>query len=98
MKKNCRDKKQLQLNKFDVILIKWNDAGGSPSWQSIEDYKSWPFTVNTVGHFIGSSDDHIIVAQNHDWSNGNIGHVMHIPPAMITHIEILRRASRTKKK
>lgn len=79
------------VNKFDIIIIRWLDAVTNPTWREVDTIPAPYFPVNTVGFFIGESEDYWVVACNHAWMHGDVD-TTSIPKKMITDVEVIRRA------
>lgn len=83
--------KKIIVNKFDIILIRWEDACSNSMWRDEDTFEPPWYPVTTVGFFLGASEDYWVVATNHAWRHGQVD-TMSVPVGMIKDVEVLRRA------
>ena len=77
------------LKEYPVVRVVWYDAESSDDWQDVEGINRTVRPIRTVGYLIEETDDHIVVAQNHDPHNGKISMIMTIPNVWIDIFEEL---------
>lgn len=70
--------------KFQPVMIIWEDACSLDAWSDVSSMPHEPRTiVNSLGYFIGVSDERIILSLNHDTTNDAVSCTIFIPINMV---------------
>lgn len=66
---------------FPLVLVEWVDAQGSArSWTPLAEVRSTDRIIQSIGFELeGAHPEHLVLAQNHDTSDGLVGDLVHIP-------------------
>ena len=83
-----------QLQRQDPILVEWHDTVSTSGWQCIEEVAQealHPDTLShySVGFFIGTTKDSVIIAQSYGKAEGNLGDVLNIPWGCVKGVSML---------
>jgi len=84
----------MKYKKYDILLVKWDDAAGAGGWNKNEERLLEPHWVHTTGMFLGQTNDRLLVCMNHAYEENNHGDFMSVPKGMIASIKVLKRAAR----
>ena len=83
-----------QLQYQAPILIEWHDAMSTSGWQCLEEIAAeaaLPTTLShfSVGFFVGTTKEGIIVAQSYGVAENNLGDTLNIPWGCVKGVSML---------
>ena len=84
---------KLPFQKYDLVLICWNDASALTDGWTDEIEPDEPKLALSVGFLIRQTKEHIVIAQDLD-AHGHHNGRSQIPRGMVKSIKVLRKADK----
>ena len=77
-------RKKPDIEALDRVEVFWRDAWYVNHWEGLDDYETEAVPMHSVGFFLESTDDYLIIAQT---VGIQLGHVFRIPLACVISME-----------